>query len=561
MESSHTNLILTYFVTPLTSPHAPTCPQVAPGIPDNRPQSGSQPVRTVDKTHSGYATSVAQNWYDNLTVAGNTSLNPFFYGTYLGVTKPNEPVTRNKNQVFQADAVGAMKQLVPEHFKTPHTFRVEWQPGRGGRLDWFTKSYKKMDENGTIYHMEGDGKGQDWEHSLSIPDFALDDAMGSKIPEEPSYVIFNTAISSTWAFPYDVPDWCPKCYDCYDPKCTCSFNPGFCNMMKTGKVALKIDAVRVYQSRDDEAHSGQPHSVGCDPPDFPTKEYIKGYEYRYMRNPPFVFEDKHPLRKIKNGGGVCEIDEHCGGGGVEDTEVDESWELPDETKQTKKLYEKNSGIKSDDEDDVLDLDDADADDKGGGGGSTFRENQSPLKHLKDKNKAGDAQVRPNRKLASVNDPDAKGPSEEGGDDKNETDDPTAGLDKPPVSEESLEDNEVNTKVLSNKNREPKGQCVTSTPGLFGMMPTSTGKQCKCNKGYTGPHCLSIDKYDDEPGAYEIKMKKMSFLFKNRASPYMTRFHIFLGGMLLGAFLVALVMDGVIKSRKDKRRMEMAPLGR
>jgi hypothetical protein len=332
-------------------------------------------------------------------------------------------------------------------------------------------------------------------------------------------------------------------------------------MMKTGKVALKIDAVRVYQSRDDEAHSGQPHSVGCDPPDFPTKEYIKGYEYRYMRNPPFVFEDKHPLRKIKNGGGVCEIDEHCGGGGVEDTEVDESWELPDETKKTKKLYEKNNGIKTDDEDDVLDLDDADADDKGGGGGSTFRENQSPLKHLKDKNKAGDAQVRPNRKLASVNDPDAKEPSEEGGDDKNETDDPTAGLEKPPISEESLEDNEVNTKVLSNKNRKPKGQCVTSTPGLFGMMPTSTGKQCKCNKGYTGPHCLSIDKYDDEPGAYEMKMKKMSFLFKNRASPYMTRFHIFLGGMLLGAFLVALVMDGVIKSRKDKRRMEMAPLRR
>eukprot|EP00970_Alexandrium_tamarense_P004858 scaffold804_cov211-Alexandrium_tamarense.AAC.1 len=96
---------------PIMLPYADMTLQVAPGIPDNRPQSGSQPVRSVSNTHSGYATSMAETWYDNLTVAGNTSLNPFFYGTYLGETKPNEPVTRNKRQAFQADAVGAMKQL------------------------------------------------------------------------------------------------------------------------------------------------------------------------------------------------------------------------------------------------------------------------------------------------------------------------------------------------------------------------------------------------------------------------------------------------------------------
>jgi len=523
------HLLLTFF-----SPPSSIIKQVAPGIPENRPQSGSQPVRTVDVTHSGYATSVAQNWYDNLTVAGNTSLNPFFYGTYLGVTKLNEPVTRNKNQVFQADAVGAMKQLVPEHFKTPHTFRVEWQPGRGGRLDWFTKSYKKVDENGTIYHIEGDGKGQEWEHSLSIPDFALDNAMGSKIPEEPSYVIFNTAISSTWAFPYDVPDWCPKCYDCNDPKCTCSFNPGFCNMMKTGKVALKIDSVRVYQSRDDSAHSGNPHTVGCDPPEFPTKEYIKGYEYRYMRNPPFVYDDKHPLRRIKNGGGECVVHEDCGGGGAEDVEVDESWKLPDKTKKT--------AGGDDDEDDVLDLDDEKSE-----AGSTFRENSGPLAHSSKKKSNSDGLIRPNRRLGEEKEEDKK---EEDSSEKNDDDekkkDPTAGLEKPPISEESVEDTEMNTKVLTNSGRKPKGQCVTATPGLFGTTTSSTGKQCKCNKGYTGPHCLSIDKHDDEPGAYD--MKKMKTLFTNKATPYLTRFHVFIGGMLLGAFLVVLVVG---RSRKDR----------
>jgi len=498
---------------PIMLPYADMTLQVAPGIPDNRPQSGSQPVRKVDHSHSGYATSVAQNWYDNLTVAGNTSLNPFFYGTYLGETKKGEPVTRSKKQAFQADAVGAMKQLGPEHFKTPHTFRLEWQPGRGGRLDWFTKSYKKVDENGTVFHMEGDGKGQDWEHSLHIPDFALDEAMGSKIPEEPSYVIFNTAISSTWAFPYNVPDWCPKCYDCYDPKCQCSFNPGFCNMMKTGKVALKIDSVRVYQSRDDSAHSGSPHTVGCDPVEFPTREYIKGFEYRYMRNPPFVYEDKHPLRDIKTGGGSCKVDADCGGGGIESEDVDEDWEMPG----TKTMEE------------VLDLDSK------SGGGSSLREDQNPLAHVTDDK----FKIKPkDRRLADNIDQSPK----------DEEKDVTNPLDKPPVSTEAVVNSKKDKKVLSSSNRKPKGQCVeASDVGLFGIK-TESRKQCKCNEGYTGPHCLSIDKHDDKPGAEALK-KKINFLFEHRANPYLTKFHIMIGGIFVGVFLAFLVVDNVTKRRK------------
>lgn len=483
---------------------------MAPGIPDNRPQSGSQPVRTIDTTTSGYATSQAENWYDNLTVAGNTSLNPFFYGTYLGPTKPNEPVTRNANQAFQADAVGAMKQIVSEHFKSPHTFRVEWQPGRGGRLDWFTKSYKMTDGNGTIFHMEGDGKGKDWEHSLSIPDYALEEAMGSKIPEEPSYIIFNTAISSTWAFPYSVPDWCPKCYDCHDPKCTCSFNPGFCNMMKTGKVALKIDSVRVYQSRNDDAHSGNPHTVGCDPVDFPTREYIKGYQYRYMRNPPFVYDDKLPLRNVKRGGGVCVVDEDCGGGPGSDGTVDAS-SASDATKE-----------------DIIDLDNEE-------------EEESEV-------------VQPSvRRL--IDDKGWDGTSSGGKLNGAE-------LNNPPISEESVVENDNDNVVKesgassTSPDRKPKGKCVKATAGLFGA-PSPTGKQCQCNVGYTGPHCLSVDKYDEEPGAFELK--KVSTLFTNRAKPYLTKFHIILGATLSMAFIIALVFDTWIKGKRKNGLMELMPL--
>lgn len=231
----------------------------------------------------------------------------------MAETKPNEPVSRTKKQAFQADAVGVVHELTESHFKKPHTFRLEWQPGRGGRLDWFVKSYKIENENGTMY-VEGDGKGQEWVHAFGIEDKSLEELTGAQIPIEPSYFIMNVAVSSTWGFPYDRPDWCPKdCYDCANPQCACSFYPGYCQMLESGKTAMYIDHIRLYQSRDDSAHVGQPHTLGCDPPGYPTKEWIEGHFYHYMRNPPFSFEDTRPLRKVARGGGACTTDADCGG--------------------------------------------------------------------------------------------------------------------------------------------------------------------------------------------------------------------------------------------------------
>jgi hypothetical protein len=244
-----------------------------------------------------------------LELHGNTSINPFFYGTYLAETKPGEPVTRTKNQAFQADAVGAAHQLTPGHFKRAHTFRMEWQPGAGGRIDWYSKGYKINE----TFSMEGDGEGTDWVHVFGITDENLQKAEGAQIPIEPSALIFNTAVSSTWGFPYDTPKWCPKCYDCDDPKCSCAFAPGFCDMLRDTDVAMYIDSVRLYQSRDPSAHVGGNHSIGCDPPEYPTRGWIKGHAYRYMRNAPFSYEDhSKPIRTVQPGGGSCEVDDDCG---------------------------------------------------------------------------------------------------------------------------------------------------------------------------------------------------------------------------------------------------------
>ena len=281
--------------------------QVAPGIPENRPQTGHPPLKEDILTDKGFTEFAAQTWYDDLIFHGNTSINPFFYGTYLGETKKGEPVARTKKEAFQADAVGAMHQLVPAHFRRMHTFRIEWQPGPGGRIDWFTKGKKGTRANST----DAIDKDTEWVLAFTLKDDAIKSVMGSQIPNEPSYLIFNTAISSTWGFPYDVPSYCPKCYDCSNVTCACAFYPGFCQMMKKG-VAMSIDHVRVYQSKNDSAHVGNPHTLGCDPPEYPTREFIKGHEYRYMRQPPWVLEDKYPLRKIKRGGGSCVGDQDCG---------------------------------------------------------------------------------------------------------------------------------------------------------------------------------------------------------------------------------------------------------
>lgn len=238
---------------------------------DNRPQSGSLPIRHDTVSDSGFTEWLGQSWYEGLETNGNTTLNPYFYGTYLGLTHPGEPVQRNKNQVFQADAVGAMHQLTSSHFKRMHTFRLEWQPGPGGRLDWFTKDYKVN----STFSKTGDGRGQDWVRAFTIKDDSLN-LTGAHIPIEPSYLIMNTGISSTWGFPYNIPDSCPLCHDCNNATCACSFQPGFCNMMKESRVAMYIDHVRVYQTTNHSAHVGHPHSLGCDPVQYPSKEWIKG---------------------------------------------------------------------------------------------------------------------------------------------------------------------------------------------------------------------------------------------------------------------------------------------
>jgi beta-glucan synthesis-associated protein KRE6 len=125
---------------------------------------------------------------------------------------------------------------------------------------------------------------------------------GAIIPEEPMYLLLNTAISSTWGFPQPCPDGCAcDCFDCRKPECECAIPYGMCNNFPA---YFLVDYVRVYQAVGDDSQI-----VGCSTPTHPTSRYIKGHQSKFMSE-----GDKMPLQPIAQGGADCTEDFECGRG-------------------------------------------------------------------------------------------------------------------------------------------------------------------------------------------------------------------------------------------------------
>ena len=177
-------------VTDMQRPYVSMTLQTAPGIPakDNRPYPMTLP-------EWGF------NWYQNLSYGGNTTINPFFYGTDLASTSPSDPVYRSKAQAYQADAISSLSGLNDSFWTDFHTWRLEWQPGDEGYVKWY---------------IDGEFKFGILQESLNL--------MNSKIPQEPSSIIINTAMSTSWGFPQP-PAGCTE-YDCSSSNGQCGFFPG-----------------------------------------------------------------------------------------------------------------------------------------------------------------------------------------------------------------------------------------------------------------------------------------------------------------------------------------------
>jgi hypothetical protein len=233
-------------------------------------------------------------------------------------------VGRTIKESYQCDAISSMVQLNKSHFSKMHTFRLEvgitvlfivwgssvwlhhntclplgypqhshreislmfsllhlyaylqWQPGPDGYVHWYT-----------------DGKFR-----FGVEQAGLD-PYRTQIPQEPSYIIFNTAISTSWGFP-NPPPGCTE-YDCKTEAGRCGVNPGFC---KTLPAEFKVAHVRVYQNKKDGNQT-----VGCNPRSHPTKRYIAAHPKKYT-----LAYDPLPLKKVVKGRGHCKKDADCGEG-------------------------------------------------------------------------------------------------------------------------------------------------------------------------------------------------------------------------------------------------------
>jgi len=248
--------------TRIRRPYQSASLQIAPGIEIDRPVLGNRP-------HEGH-------WYQHLEYGNKTGadLNPFFYGVTL-VHKP-------KSYTYQSDAISANMQLNESHYNVHHLYRVEWEPpnedGDGGYIKWFT-------DNELVAGIFGD--------SLNI--------MQTEIPNEPMYLLMNTAVSSHWGFPAPCPDNCAcDCFECGNPTCACALPAGYCENFPAN---FDIEYVRVYQAVNDSRHI-----LGCSPENRPTELFIEGHLKRYMSD-----GDSRPLQSIQQGGGSCLVHSDCGG--------------------------------------------------------------------------------------------------------------------------------------------------------------------------------------------------------------------------------------------------------
>ena len=58
------------------------------------------------------------------------------------------------------------------------------------------------------------------------------------------------------------------------------------------------------------SNSDKDQIVGCSTPAHPTKRFIQGHKYLYMK-----YGDTVPLLDVQHGGGICEQDSDCGKNG------------------------------------------------------------------------------------------------------------------------------------------------------------------------------------------------------------------------------------------------------
>ncbi|CCO34833.1 putative beta-glucan synthesis-associated protein C23H3,11c [Rhizoctonia solani AG-1 IB] len=130
------------------------------------------------------------------------------------------------------------------------TYGFEYKPGNDGYIQW-------VNDDKMVWEIKGAGMGADSKTQISQ----------RPVPEEPMYILANLGMSYNFG-PIDFEHLVFPAY-------------------------MLVDYIRVYQPADQQ-------NIGCDPPDFPTANYINTYIEAYTNPNITTWVDDYKQRMPKN---------------------------------------------------------------------------------------------------------------------------------------------------------------------------------------------------------------------------------------------------------------------
>eukprot|EP01051_Picozoa_sp_SAG22_P007976 SAG22_NODE_583_length_8878_cov_47.533546_8_plen_655_part_01 len=215
------------------------------------------------------------------------------------------------------DGVSAMVNMEHDLFERQAIYRLEWKRGHDGYLIFVIDGKQQFRINASALRQDTELHYKDVnsaEHTYSSKGSKQGGTFhGSEIPNEPMYLLLNTDVSKRWGFE-SCPGFCECCNDCKNETCTTCFHPtkdpnktinlrkwlaDFCTTLPADHL---IDYVRVWQKE------GAASSVGCDPPEYPTKEWIHHHHEDYQLDKELAALDdnlpvmEEPLKYVNAGG-------------------------------------------------------------------------------------------------------------------------------------------------------------------------------------------------------------------------------------------------------------------
>ncbi|KAG1698213.1 hypothetical protein DVH05_015203 [Phytophthora capsici] len=200
----------------------------------------------------------------------------------------NETTTPKSNAMsqfnYQMDAISANWPVHLGAYTDFVTYQLEWVTGKNGYVRW-------MLEGSPLFEVPS-------ESIWDIPQNANKTNPQKSMLEEPMYLIFNVALSSSWgATP---PNAGKECRGDGKDAATNKICDAF-------PLYLKIDYIRLYQDLADDLEADNYMQVGCDPKSHPTKKWIDAHIDEYQD------DDNH--HKEVAGKAFCTVNDDCTIGG------------------------------------------------------------------------------------------------------------------------------------------------------------------------------------------------------------------------------------------------------